>query len=193
MLTGILLFLLILVLLLAVPLTLTFHLVWNRGLSGHVRLGWGNGWLHTDIPIQPGDGDKKKGRRKRKQNKKRSKPSAIRGKALLHNKPFRERVVRFLRETWAAIEKHNLKLFVRVGLDDPADTGILWSVLGPLSAILASSRNSEVRLQPDFLDPAFELDSSGRVRIVPLRLVYLTAGLLLSPTIWSGLYRARNG
>jgi hypothetical protein len=190
-LTGALLFLLVVVLLLAVPLTINFYLHWNQGLSGHVQLGWANGHLHTEIPIQPG-ARKAKSKPKRKDKQRSSKPSGISGKTLLRNKPFRDRVMGYIRETWKAIEKRELKLLARIGLDDPADTGMLWSVLGPLGAILATSRNSEISLQPDFLDPVFELQSSGRIRIIPLQLLYLTTRLLLSPTIWLGIHRARK-
>lgn len=191
MLTGVLLFLLVVALLLAVPLTVNFHLLWSQGLTGHVRLGWANGRLHTDIPIQPG-ASKDQSTPKRKERKRKTGPSGLNAKTLLRDKSFRDRVVGYLHNTWEAIEKRDLKLFIRVGLDDPADTGILWSVLGPLSAILATNRNSDIALQPDFLDPVFEMQSSGMIRIIPLQLLYLTIGLLLSPTIWSGIYRARQ-
>lgn len=191
MLNGLLLFLLVVALLLAVPLTVNFQLLWNQGLSGHVKLGWANDRLQTDIPIQPG-ASKGKPKPKRKERKKKAKHPDINGTTLLRNKPFRDRVIGYIRDTWEAIEKRELTLFMRIGLDDPADTGMLWSVLGPLSAILASNRNSEISLQPDFLDPAFELQSSGMIRIIPLQLLYLTTKLLLSPTIWSGIHHARK-
>jgi hypothetical protein len=191
-LTGVLLFLLIVALLLAVPLTITFHLLWKQGLSGHVQIGWANGRVQTDIPIRPGRGSKDKNQQKRKNRKNETKDIAISGIKLLRNKPFRQRVIRHIGDIWVAVDKRNLKLFIRLGLDDPAETGILWSALGPLSGILATNRNSQITLLPDFLAPSFELHSSGSIRIVPLQHIYLTTKLLLSPPIWIGFVRARK-
>lgn len=192
MLTGILLFLLFVVLLLAVPLTLTFNLLWSQGLSGHVQIGWANGLVHTHIPIRPdrSDGNEKTQKRKNKETPTRS--NNISAGKLLRNKPFRERIVGYIRHTWDSIEKINVRLFMRIGLGDPADTGLLWSVFGPLSAVLASNNNTQISLQPDFIDETFELESSGTIRIVPLRHIYLTTKLLVSPTVWSGIIRARS-
>lgn len=191
MLTGILLFLLIVLLLLAVPLTVTFNLLWSNGLSGQVILAWGNGLVHANIPIEPGtqSGDSKAAKHKKKRRS--SSSGSVSFKALLRNKPFRERIVKYILDMWEAIGTRDVRLFMRIGLDNPADTGLLWAVLGPLSAILARSRYSEIALQPDFLQQTFALEGSGGVRIVPLRLLYLTLKLLLSPTIWSGLSQAR--
>lgn len=190
MLTGILLFLLLVTLLLAVPLTINFKLHWMHGLSGHVNLAWANGLLDTTIPVQPDEG-RERNKPKHKDKRGVSKSPGINTKTLLRNKAFRDRVISYIRDTWTAIEKHELKLASRIGLDDPADTGILWALLGPVSAILATHRNSEISLEPDFLDPVFELQSSGTIRIVPLRHIYLTTKLLLSPTLWSAISRAR--
>lgn len=192
MLTGLLLFVLVLLVLFALPLTITFNLLWERSLSGSLRIGWANNLVHTTIPLgsDTGGGDKRKPKGKDKRKKKRHNRLSV--KTLLRNKPFRKRILGYLRDTWGAIEQRDLKLFMRIGLDDPADTGELWALLGPLSAILFTHRNSQISLQPDFLDQAFELQSSGTIRIVPLQHLYLTTRLLASPTIWSGIIRARR-
>ena len=77
---------------------------------------------------------------------------------------------------------------MRIGLGDPADTGLLWAFLGPLSAL--PLRNAELRLEPEFVDPVLELEADGRLLLVPLRFLILAVAFALSPpTIraWSTL------
>jgi hypothetical protein len=69
---------------------------------------------------------------------------------------------------------------VRLGLGDPADTGRLWAVVGPLCAV-AQLRNAELRIEPEFVDPVLEFHADGRVRLVPLRFLGLAVAFALSP------------
>lgn len=112
--------------------------------------------------------------------------------AAVRYKPFRKRVIRFMRDCWRAIHKQDLTLRVRIGLGDPADTGQLWAVIGPLSATLATVEQASIAIEAEFIEAVFELESSGNIRVVPLRLIALTAGLLLSPPVWQGVSRMRR-
>ena len=69
---------------------------------------------------------------------------------------------------------------MRLGLGDPADTGRLWAVVGPVNAI-ARSRGADIRIEPDFLEPVLEIQADGHVAIVPLRILLLATGFVLSP------------
>ncbi|MDH3560532.1 MAG: DUF2953 domain-containing protein, partial [Gammaproteobacteria bacterium] len=106
-------------------------------------------------------------------------------------KSFRRRVTRFIRDVWHAIHKRDVRLNVRIGLGDPADTGQLWAVVGPVAGILSTAREATVGIVPDFVEETFELDSRGNLRLIPLQMLYLAAGLLLSPSIWQGLKQMR--
>jgi len=101
-------------------------------------------------------------------------------------------MLRFVREVWRAFRKRDLQLHIRVGLGDPADTGQLWAMFGPLSGLLSTLEDASVELEPDFVDAVFELDSRGKVSVIPLRLIYLVLGLLLSPPFWRGMRRMRR-
>ncbi len=70
---------------------------------------------------------------------------------------------------------------MRLGLGDPADTGRLWAFLGPLNAAAQNLRNAEVRIEPEFVDPTFEFEINGRVRLVPLQFLALATAFALSP------------
>ena len=53
-------------------------------------------------------------------------------------KADRRGIVRSLSDVWRAIYKKDVRLLVRMGLGDPAETGQLWVVLGPLSGMFAT-------------------------------------------------------
>lgn len=98
--------------------------------------------------------------------------------AAIRQPAFRRRILRFVSDVWHAIHKKNVRLLLRLGLGDPADTGQLWAVLGPLSGMLARLRDIRIAIEPDFLDSRLEVDSSGTIRMIPLRLAIIVLGLL---------------
>jgi hypothetical protein len=110
----------------------------------------------------------------------------------LRQKAFRQRLFRLIGDLWRAVHKQHVMLRIRIGLGDPADTGQLWALVGPLSGMLATIQDAMIEIEPEFIDSVFELDSSGKIRIVPLQLLYLTFGLLLSPVFWRGINQMRN-
>lgn len=77
-----------------------------------------------------------------------------------------------LRAALETLQWSDLHVHVRLGLGDPADTGRLWAVLGPLGAMLASLRRADVAIEPDFIEPVLDLDARGRLVLVPLRLMW---------------------
>jgi hypothetical protein len=79
---------------------------------------------------------------------------------------------------------------LRLGLDDPADTGRLWAFLGPLAVFVSNLSNATVQLQPDFQTEIVYLDSRGRIRIVPLQVIVTVFAFLFSPITVSALWTA---
>ena len=195
MLTGVLVFLLFLIALLAIPVTLTFQLSWPKALQEDALLEWAFGLVKVRIPasepkaLSSGDDEsKRKTHRARHSSGKR--PNVL---AAVRLKPFRRRIVRFIGDLWRAIHKKNVSLRVRVGLGDPADTGQLWAIVGPIAGLLATVQGAAIAIEPDFFDSTFELNSAGSIRLVPLQLIYMTIALLLSPSIWQGMVKMRKG
>jgi len=190
---GILIVLLLLVCLLAVPVTMTYSLSWKQSFSGTLKVRWAFGLVRfaassdqsKSRPRKTPSDKPKAGRSARKSGNKANALAAFRQPA------FRRRLMRFISDLWQALQKKNVRLRVRLGLGDPADTGRLWAVVGPISGLLAGSREVSIAMQPDFFEPAFELDSSGTLRLIPAQLTYLLLGLLVSPPFWRGVYRMR--
>jgi Protein of unknown function (DUF2953) len=101
--------------------------------------------------------------------------------AMLREAAFRRRTFRFVDDLLTATHLRRFVLHARLGLGDPAQTGCLWALLGPLSAWARARQAADVRIDPDFVDAVFELQTEGRMRVVPLQVLMLTLGFLLSP------------
>lgn len=190
MVTTIVIILLLLTALLAVPITLHFRLSRYEAVEGEATLQWLFGLVKVDLSnIQSDEESSDKKKVKRSGSWHSSKMSLSRA---VRQKPFRTRLIRFVRDIWHAIKREDFRLTLRLGLGDPADTGQLWAIIGPLSGILFTLEDAEITVEPDFFEAIFEFESSGTIRFIPLQLLTLIGGLLLSPVIWRGVNIARN-
>jgi hypothetical protein len=185
---------LLLVTLLALPVTLTYQLSFKEKLSADVRLNWAFGLVNADVSPDPANPESDEAESARKKAGWRSKAKGDKTKfvAAIREPAFRRRILRFAADVWRAIHKKNIELLVRVGLGDPADTGQLWGVVGPLSGALARAGDIRVTIEPDFLDATFEVDGSGTMRMIPLQVVIIVLGLLVSPPFWRGIMLLRT-
>jgi hypothetical protein len=192
--------LLVLIALLAIPVTLRFNISWHGMLHQDVRVDWAFGLVRVRVaaPRAKGKGDA----RSESKAKKRASPSRAHQKRKGRNKPdvlaalrlrkFRLRIARFMRSFWRAFHKDDVKLRVRIGLEDPAETGQLWGLIGPLAALLTIVREISVSVVPEFREATFELDTSGKIRVIPGRLVVIVGSLLLCPSFWQGMKTLRG-
>ncbi len=155
---GLLLFIL---LLLAVPLGLEFQFSRYGTLEGHVRIRWAFGLLRFELPIS-GEGE--------------TQPDQLKGIDLKGGAP----PIRLITRLWRALEIRDLHLYLRLGLEDPADTGRLWGLFGPLSGMLYACADAEVDLVPEFMRPCLEFEAAGEIRVVPLRIIAILIGERLS-------------
>ncbi len=170
----------ILVALLAVPLEWTFNVrlqAGERAADSHIR------WLFGLVKVRTtGSGDAESSRKART-SKKPGKPKAKRRHsplAAMTVDGFVRRVLHLVRRLLSAIHVHHLNLNARLGLGDAADTGRLWGFVGPLSVLLNQPRAARIYIEPEFYDEVFDFETDGRIQVVPLRLVGLMLGFLLS-------------
>jgi len=91
---------------------------------------------------------------------------------------LRARSVAFLIDVLKALRPRDVHLRALIGMDDPADTGQLWAVLGPLGVLLASR---DVHLEPSFEEACFRFQAAARVRLIPAQLLCLSMAFLVSP------------
>jgi hypothetical protein len=173
------------VLLLAIPLDVAFRLERVEAFTGRLVIRWLFGLVRVRIQLPharersegPASGTKPAEPRPRR----RARPGPGRFLAVLRQAAFRERVRRLAGDLVGALHPTQLSLRMRLGLGDPADTGFLWAVVGPLNAVAQGLRRVEVWIEPEFVDPVLEFRAHGRVLLVPLQLLALAICFALSP------------
>lgn len=81
------------------------------------------------------------------------------------------RVVRLLRDLLRALGLRRARVGLRVGTGDPAETGWVCAVAGPLLVLLPRTRAVRVDFQPEFDEAALDLVADGAGSLVPARIV----------------------
>lgn len=171
----------LLLLLLAVPVDLEFRLEGIEPFAGEVGVRWLFGLVRFRIPVpRPGPRPEAKAKAARVRARRKARGRHRDVLAALGQAAFRRRVYRLVRGLVRAVHLHRLRLLMRLGLGDPADTGRLWAVVGPLNAV-AQLRNAELLIEPEFVDPVLEFRADGRLLLVPLRFLILAMAFALSP------------
>ncbi|WPC67072.1 DUF2953 domain-containing protein [Rhodoferax ferrireducens] len=168
-------------LLLALPIDVAFRVEGIETFNGQIAIRWMFGLVRFRARI-PGLSkparEPQAAKVRVKPDKRSSRPNVL---ALLRQAAFRRRVYRLATDLVRAAHLHRLHLRMRLGLGDPADTGRLWALVGPLNAVAQNLRNADVRIEAEYLDPVFEFQARGRLLLVPLQFLILAIGFALSP------------
>lgn len=179
----------LLIVLLTIPLTIVFSIHRNSVTRGRIRFGWLFGLVHFQLTLPHDSGDKSKtgpiptSEKKRKigTSKLRKEKRNMQGLfALLREPIFRQRVMQFIRDALAATHAEDLFFRLRIGTGDPADTGRLWAIIGPLAGLLRSIKTIDAYIEPEFMEPLLEIKTHGRFRLFPIQFLYLLIHFLLS-------------
>ncbi len=170
--------------LLAVPITVVFRIDRINEIRGHVSFHWFFDMVRYRIGIPVAAKAESKHKRKPAKKTRMRKPGGnARGVfALLKQSAFRWRAIGFIKDVLHATHARDLYLRLRIGLGDPADTGRLWAVIGPIAGIAANLRSAEIRIEPEFMDPVMEVESHGEFRFIPLQFIALATAFAVSPT-----------
>ena len=106
--------------------------------------------------------------------------------ALVRTRGMVPAFVRLVRRMAGSLHVRQLDADLRLGFDDPADTGMVYGVLWPALVLPAMFSPATLRLEPVFTGPAFEAALQGKVRVFPaemvanaLRFIFSLAGLRL--------------
>jgi hypothetical protein len=187
----ILTFLASLLALLAVPVDLAFSFQRREGRrEGSGTLGWLFGLVRLRLG-EPKVRARVRPERPKLKGRHRRHGSGRRVTAMFRIEGFAWRLLRLVRDLIRRIHIRDLNMEVRLGLDDPADTGRLWAVVGPLAAILPVPPAARVAIEPEFTSEAFEVYGKGRIRIIPLQLLFVMLVFLLSPSALRALHAMR--
>lgn len=167
---------LLLILMLSIPVELVFDLEVSGEAKSRVRVGWLFGLVSKEI---------RRRKRKPKRKKKRSLKPFL---SLLRTRGLPGNLLKLARKILSRVKVRQLDADLRIGLDDPVDTGMLCAIMWPAIASLSSSGPVKVRIEPSFAEPALEASVHGRIRFFPIEMVGSLLCFVLSP---AGLRAAR--
>lgn len=199
-----------LLLLAIAALTVPFDALLDSGRSSdpfRVTWLWGAVRLH---PRTKESGERDRKRKDRKKEKKKARkakppnPARRRGMIDLARDPgFRTSVLKDLIRLIRRIDVPLLDIRIRLGLADPADTGLLYGLLSaaigaatadPRSAIGGDDRH-RLQVEPVFDAEFVDLTGQGNLRIVPITVVGTALGVAVGPTgrrVLGTLWRTRR-
>ena len=159
------------ILILCVPLDMAFHADMYGKPKFRLRLSWFFGLMGKEITR----GKKPKEKNKVVKDKRRPRDRKTRGwyiLQILRTKGLLRQARDLLRDILSGFKIRELTADYRVGLDNPADTGLLFAIIGPATFLLNSSLPHQIRVHPSFADESvFEGYSYGVVRLQPIHLV----------------------
>lgn len=154
-----------------------------------MRLYWAYGLLRSRYNL-PSAQTKSAKVRKSKEKSQRSQSPVWKYPAALRQPGFCRRVIKFIIDLWHSLEKKDICVALHIGLDDPADTGQLWSLIGPLAGLLSSLQSTSLLIEPVFHEAYFDFEGAGTIRIIPLKVLSIMLGMILSPIMWRGFRQA---
>ena len=153
-------------------LWIPLDIILDIDVHGKPKFGIKYRWLFGLVKGEP------RGRAKKPPEK--EKPSSRRRRLADINLIYRVLTIKGLAKNFLRLVKSVLGSFrlrgmaadLRLGLDDPADTGMLFAVLGPATALLGPSIFERISIQPSFEEGVLvEGYTHGAARLRPIRLV----------------------
>lgn len=188
--TALLILVAVLIVLLVIPVELEFAAQWPSQDPVSVRVYWCFGLISSKTSLATG-WDAKSKAAKGSEKKVSGSSGALKVRKLFGQRRFRVRVYHLVSSVWRAVRKRDVNIHFRLGAGDPAETGRLWAILGPLSGWLQAQRSCTIALVPDFDNAVFEGGASGRLGFAPVRLLAPVIAFVCSPVLWRSIARAR--
>jgi hypothetical protein len=116
---------------------------------------------------------KEVGKRKAKpveKRRKRKRPSIKTILEILRTEGLLSQFYRLLRRVLRRLRIRKLEVNLKVGLDDPADTGLLFALIGPASLLLNYPFPNQTKVEPSFDEAVLEGYLIGVIRVWPIQL-----------------------
>jgi hypothetical protein len=160
----------LLLLALCVPLNTVVHADMYGKPKVRLRLSWLFGLVSKEIT-----GEKEKPAEKKRAGKAKKKRWRVDTRIIsriLSTKGLLRQLIELLKGVFSCFKFRDLVADLKIGLGDPADTGLLFAIIGPATAVFGSSHRHQIRLEPSFGDDAIlQGYSHGKIRLHPVRLV----------------------
>jgi hypothetical protein len=182
------------IIVLCVPLGITLRL----DVYGRPKFRLKLTWLFGLVSRQVSKGKKKPGKKEKPEEKEvmvegRPKTKRRKGEAklifnLLRTKGLPRKIINLVTGIFRPLkigdfgaDFRDFGADFRIGLDNPADTGLLFAAIGPAFLLLSSAFPHRMRMQPSFADDAlFEGHLHGTLRLRPIQLIIPVLGLVFS-------------
>ena len=158
------------ILILSVPFNFIFDINTRRSPRSSLRLLWLFGLVDKDLKKSEGKPEQKK-RITEKKPKKRQRIRAGTIYQILQIRGLFAHVYRLLRGILNSFKIKELRANIRIGLDDPADTGILFAIAAPTNFFF-SYLPYDISFQPSFNNETIlEGDLNGDISFKPIKLI----------------------
>lgn len=103
---------------------------------------------------------------------------------ILRTRGLLTKIKNLARDALPQIKIKEIAVNLRLGLDDPADTGSLFAVIGAARPFMKLPRQYELTIQPSFSSQSFfQGYLHGILRLQPIRLVIPFGRFIFSPTM----------
>lgn len=162
------------ILLLTVPIDIAFNVEKDVAFRSKVRVGWMFNLVGRDIKRKK---KPKKEKPKEKKRRRRIKPFI----AMIRSRGFLRRLLRLVRDIFRISHLREFRLDLRIGLSDPAETGMLFGAITPVLVQLRTFTPLDIRILPDFEQTGLQGYVKGDLRIFPIQLIFVVTLFALSP------------
>ena len=165
------------ILMLSVPVDLKLDIDTTREKRSVFRIAWLWGIAGKDVKGREKEKPKKPEEKPAKKKKSRLRPFI----ALLQADGVVKGIIKLLRRIIKSFKIRELDAYIRFGLDDPADTGILYSLYWLTFTGVVFPRGMNVKIEPVFEEMVLVLILTGNTRIYPAQILGYLVLFLFSP------------
>lgn len=170
-------------LLLCIPLDLALHFNTDIKPRLSIKLSWLFGLVKTEVRKKWKPEKERPTAEHKRRPRDRDRDSRVIFE-ILRIKGMLSQIMRLLKGVFRRLKIRELVTNIKIGLDNPADTGLLFALIAPVN-LLASFLPYPTKVEPSFSGDAFlQGNFSGVVRMQPIYLIPTLAGFAFSlPTI----------
>jgi len=160
----------LIILVLSVPLDTVLSMDVSGRPKFRLRLAWLFGLISKEFSREKKKPEEKKEVAKEKPEKKRR--IGFRNIVkILRTKGLPRQLKDLVRGVLSQLKIRELAVNLKLGLDNPADTGLVFALIGATTPFLRLPSQYQIRIQPSFDKAVFEGFSHGNIRLRPIQLV----------------------
>ncbi|MBM3265162.1 MAG: DUF2953 domain-containing protein [candidate division Zixibacteria bacterium] len=176
------------VVLLAIPVTIAFSFRYPEQAQAGVTVSWIRTWFRYDSRTPRRSSKKKKPTQIRPFWKTSPETWFLRARRIPGKKELGLRLLQLFFALIRCMRLYRFSATGRIGLNNPADTGLLWGAYSALSGGIKPSNRITLDIRPDFEKAVFVIDGHGVVHIFPLHVAGVCIGFLLCRPVWRAVW-----